>query len=322
MAYLVTGGTGLLGSRVVRDLAKEGEKVVVYDVSPDDSILKQVLSGIDLSRVRMVQGDVADLAFLVNTLKANNVEKIIHLASLLNEESDANPLRAIRVNCIGTANMFEAARILGLEKVVWASSMVVFGPPEMHSEEYMPNDAPHFPGNMYQCCKDFNEHIAALYFKLYGVDNAAIRFTQMYGLGQRSEGRARTIIRELIENPVLGKPGRLPYGDDVISWLYVDDAARAVVLASKVARTKTRAFNIMGDYRSLKEAAAYLRTLMPAADITLQPGSLREIYGGLCWKFDTSCIEKELGFHTQWSMEKGLKEILDTVRRQHNLRPL
>src|SRR3972149_10449032 len=115
MTYLVTGGTGFIGSRVVGDLGKSGEDVVVYDWAPSEASLSGLLSRDELhDRVKLVAGDVTDFPLLVATLKEHEADKVIHLASLMYLEVNANPLRGIRVNCEGTANVFEAARLLGV----------------------------------------------------------------------------------------------------------------------------------------------------------------------------------------------------------------
>lgn len=313
MAYLVTGGTGFIGSYIVRDLIKEGEQVVIYDLFPEESSHEGLLSGIEKARVKIVQGDITDLPHLFRIIKENRVDIIIHLASLLGEASNANPPLAIRINCEGTVNIFEAARLLGLKKVVWASSNSVFGTSDQYPEEYIPNDAPHYPRGIYGACKCFNENMAVHYFEQYGVDIAAIRYSLVYGAGQ-IRGGSGAITRELILNPAIGKPGRVPCGDSYIGWLYVEDAARAAVLASKVVKTKTRAFSIMGDIHSMKEAANYLKKLLPGADIALLAGDI-----GLSWKFDTVPLGKELSYRTQWSMEQGIKETINLTRHQHGL---
>ena len=72
--------------------------------------------------------------------------------------------------------------------------------------------------------------------------------------------------------PALGKPGKVPHGGETINWLYVEDAARATVMASKAATTKTRAFNINGDIHSVDEAVDYIRGLIPGAELTVLQG--------------------------------------------------
>jgi nucleoside-diphosphate-sugar epimerase len=318
MTYLVTGGTGFIGSRIVRDLVREGDKVVIYDFLPARSSLERLMSEEEIgSMVEIVQGEITDAHQLFRTVKEHKIEKIIHTASLLVLDSNSNPLMALRVNCEGTINVFEAARTLGLKKVVYASSNACFGPQDWYPQEYIPNDAPHYPRNIYAGTKVFNEAIAAYYIDHFGVDISGIRYMHVYGAGVR-RGFFATILQELIEHPALGKPARVPHGDAIIGWSYVDDPARATVMASKVLKTKTKSYSIMGDVHSVKEAADYVRTLFPNADITVLPGG----FTGDPVKFDTGLIEKEIGYRPQWSMERGIKESINATRREHGLPPV
>lgn len=318
MAYLVTGGGGLIGSRIVRDLALEGEQVVSYARSPQQDLLEQLVGEEERIRIATVQGDITDLAQLMRSVQQNNVDKIIHLASLVTFTSAANPPLAIRVNCEGTANVFETARILGVNKVVWASSIAVFGSPEYYAEEYIPNDALHCPSSVYGGTKSFNEVLASHYIDEYGLDISAIRYCFVYGMGQRW-GFIGQVMRELIQNPVLGKPGRVPYGEDAFSWLYVNDASRATIRMSRVAKPKTKAFTIAGEIRSVKEAVEYVKSLLPDADIVLLPGRMS---ASTTWKYDIAPLREEIGHSPQWSLEEGLRDSLNMVRRQQGLTPL
>jgi nucleoside-diphosphate-sugar epimerase len=313
MNYLITGGSGLIGSRIVRDLIKENEHVVVFDLLPDEEILDQLLTEEEKKQIKIVQGDVTDLCHLMSAVQENDVEVIIHLAALLSEEASANPRMAIKVNCEGTANIFETAKLFGLKKTVWASSMSVFGTPDKYTEEYILNDAAHYPWGIYGASKSFNETLANHYFNKYDMDILAIRYSLVYGAGQK-RGGSGALMRELVVNPALGKPGKVPYGDDEIGWLYVDDAARATVMASRTGKTKTRAFTISGDVHSMKKVAEYIIGLIPGADITLLPG-----YSGLSWKFDMTPLKNEVGYEPVWPMEKGIKEMVNIYRKQNGL---
>jgi len=320
MTYLVTGGTGFIGSRIVRDLVREGEQVVVYDWFPDRSALERLLSEEEIgSKVKIVHGDVTNFSQLIRTLQENSVEKIIHMAALLLLDVNANPLLGVKVNCEGTVGIFEAARFLGLKKVVWASSGSVFGPAEKYPQEYIPNDAPHYPQNIYGAAKSFSEIVAAYYSDKYGLDITALRFVMVYGAGQ-ARGRTAAIIQQLVCNPAMGKSGKIPAaGDNVLGWTYVDDAARATLLASKVARTKTKAFSVMGEIHTLQEIADYISELLPDADITLLPLERSASHTIMTCKYETRLIEEELGYRSQWSMKQGMKETVNTVRREHGL---
>ena len=267
------------------------------------------------SRVKIVQGDITDSPHLFRAIKENKVEKIIHTASLTVLDSNANPYLAVKVNCEGTVCVFEAARNLGLKKVVWASSNACFGPPEKYPQEYIPNDAPHYPQDVYAATRSFNETVAASYVDHYGMDITGIRYMHVYGAGV-SRGFFATILQELIVYPALGKPGRVPHGDAIIGWSYVDDLARATVMASRVLKTKTKSYSIMGDVHSVKEAADYVREILPGADISVSsvsPGGFTRVPV----KFDTRLIEEEIGYRPQWSMERGIQETINMVRREY-----
>ncbi len=323
MTYLVTGGTGFIGSRVVRDLVREGESVVVYDWNPEIIMLERMLTQDEISnKVKIVRGDVTDFAHLIGTIKQNNVENIVHLAALLLHDVNANPLLAVKINCEGTVAVFEAARILGLKKVVWISSGSVFGPPEAYTEEYIPNDAPHYPQNLYGGTKSLDEQFATYYASRYGMDIEAIRLVLVYGAWQ-SRGRTAAIIREMVTNPALGKPGKVPAArDNILGWTYVDDAARAIVLACKAIKTNNRAFSVRGTIHSVGEIIDYVTELIPDASISVLSLEKSQSHLIMTCKYDMSAIEDELGFSLHWTMKEGIRETINLIRKENGLLPV
>jgi UDP-glucose 4-epimerase len=318
VAYLVTGGTGLVGCYIVRDLIEAGEQVVVYDVAPNREALRAVLSEKDQNRPTIVQGDVLDFHHLLRTLKENHITNIIHMAYLLGRYSNENPPLAIRVNCEGTNNMFEACRILDLKtKLVYASTIAVFGRAQYQTKEPMKNDAPHHPFNVYTSCKSFDEQMARYYFELHGLDSVGLRFGVVYGvggqIGHAAEGFAATLTREIMQNPAIGKLGNVPYGDDTMYWTYAEDLANLSVVASQLPPTKTKVFNVGGDSRTVKEAANYVKQLIPEAKLVLKSGLLN-----LCYDIDSTDLEKELGFKTKFNLEQGIKKTIEITRKRHS----
>ena len=313
MTYLITGGTGTIGSYTVRNLVKGGERVVIYDLFPEVSLLEALLTDEERSSIKIIRGDVTDLTSLLHAVQDNKADIVIHLAAIMGLPANANPSMATRINCEGTVNVFETARILGLKKVVWASSTTVFGPHEKYPDGRITNDAPHHPLGIYGASKSYAETVANLYFEEFNVDSSAIRYAFVYGPGQRT-GRQVDILRELVEKPALGKPGRVPFSEDTMNWFYVDDAARVTVLVTKTPKTKTRAYNVSGDIHSVKEATDYVKKLLPGADISLLPGRI-----GISSNFDAAVIEQELGFRPEWPLEKALEYMINSVRRQHGL---
>jgi UDP-glucose 4-epimerase len=323
MTTMVTGGTGFIGSHNVRDLVREGEPVIIYDWQPDRKALERVLNHEEIeSKVKIVRGDITDFPFLFRTLQENNVDKIIHMAGLLIHDVVANPLLGIKVNCEGTANVFETARLLNLKKVVWPSSGSVYGPPEMYPQEFIPNDASHYPQNLYGASKSFDEKIASHYVDNYGLDITGLRFVMVYGNGQ-SRGRTPAIIRELICNPAIGKPGRVPVAEDnVLGWTYVEDAATAVRLALKSIRPETKTYSVSGEIRLVKEMAGYVKELFPEAKIKLLPLERSASHTIMTCKYDMGIIERELDFHSRWTAKDGVRNVINNVRRENGLSPV
>lgn len=313
MAHLITGGTGFIGSRIVRDLVREGHDVVVFDFLPQLNLLSEMMTEREIAAVKVVQGDILDMAALVRTCQENRIDTIIHMAYCKILLAKANPLWATKVNCEGTGNIFETARMLGLKRVVWASSIAVFGPPEKYAGEKIPNDAPHYPTTFYGACKSFNENQAAYYCDTFGLDIVGLRYAVGYG-PNKVGSTSYPIIHELIEKPALGEPGKVPWGESVINWLHVDDEAAAAIHATKAPPTKTRVFTIAGETHSVKEVADYVRVLIPTADIVLEKGSL-----AFACRFDLTPTREELRYYNKRSFEEGIRETVNAVRRQRGL---
>jgi nucleoside-diphosphate-sugar epimerase len=314
MKYLITGGAGFIGAYVARLLVQEKKEVVIYDydIDPRRKILEHIIGKEQIASVRMIRGDITDLAHLIRAAQEFHITKIVHLAALLSRASSENPSLAVRTNCDGTSNVFETARILHLEKVVYASSNTVFGTADMYEKEFISNDAPHYPLSVYGACKSFNERLAGYYFSEYGVDSVGLRFPAVYGVGHREGAASSILTEELMVKPAQGKPGKVPYrSDEIINWLHVEDAARGVVMASQKARTKTRGFNMGGEICSVATAVEYVKKLIPGADLTFLPKQI-EFTG----KFETTRIKEEIGYQPQWTLEKGIKQVIDEVRNR------
>jgi nucleoside-diphosphate-sugar epimerase len=315
MAYLITGGMGCIGSYVIRDLLNAGEKIIVYDFIPDLTIPKMVLTEEQLEQFTFVQGDITDLPHVLRTVQEHEIDRIIHLASWQLPACNANPPQALKIVCEGTINMFETTRIFGLKRVVWASSVAVFGSPEDYNYQQIENDAPHYPKFIYGACKSMNERYAAHYFDNYGVDTIGLRFTAVYGVG-RTRGMS-SFSTQMIEAAAHGKPYVSPFGDDAIDWQYVEDVSRSIVMSCTCPATNTRVFNVKGGIRTVKEGAAYLKKLVPSAQISLEPGVF-----GISWDYDATPLTQEVGFTPEYTMEQGILKTLNRFRELAGMDPI
>lgn len=315
MSYLVTGGSGCVGSYVIRDLLASGQQVVNYDLAPDDGIALQVIPPEDWAQVEQVRGDITDLAHLCRTIRAQGVKTIIHLASLQIPASNANPPKAVQVVLGGLVNVLEAARIFDLKSVVWASSVAVFGPPDEYGHRPVRNDDHHRPGSVYGACKSAGEFLLTYYREQYGVRGIGLRYTAIYGVG-RDRGLS-SFTTEMIRRAAAGEPYQVPFSDDLIDWQYVEDVSRLTVRAAEVGHTKTAIFNTQGDVRPVQSGVDYLRQMVPTARLELLPGKF-----GIAWEYDSTLLEKELGFRPEYSMERGIHKTLNLYLEQLGKAPV
>lgn len=313
MSVLITGGTGFIGAYVARELIRAGQRVVTLDNLPSN-VIHNVLDPEEIAEVRFATGDVSSLRDVALAVHDNEVDRIVHLASLLHPAADQNPPLAIQVNVQGQTTILEAARLFRIKKIVWASSVVVFGGRSSHARRILPNDAPHHPVNLYGATKSFDEFLTNHYIDEWGVDALGLRFTVVYGPG-RVRG-ASSFVNELVK-PALGQAATVPFGDDVVDWQYVEDVADLLAKCVDLPKTRTSVFNTQFDRRSIKEVGAYVTKLIPQAQITYQPGEF-----GIAWELDDSTLQAEIGFEPRFSMERGLREVMEHARREAGLPPL
>ena len=135
---LVTGGLGFLGSHVCHELAMRGDRVIAMDVGQGTAQTRRLLEPVR-DRVCFVDGSVLSLPFILSTAKEHGVRCIVHAAAItLAQALLDQPFRAFEINTMGTLNVLEAARLLGLDRVIYISSVVAFA-----AKRYEPLDEAH-----------------------------------------------------------------------------------------------------------------------------------------------------------------------------------
>lgn len=309
---LVTGGTGFIGAAVVRQLVEAGSKVVVFDRS--DSMER--LGGLERD-VELVRGDIADVGSLHRLLARCQASTIIHLAFHVGmAELDEEPGLGVDANCKGFINILDAARAAHIDKVVWTSSAAVYGTPERYGGAPAREDDRFDPLNVYGVYKTFCEAIGAHYHSRLGVNNIALRPTNVFGSGRWFRGAA-TYTHDLFHGPVERRPVVLEWGDQVIDWLYVKDLVNAIVLAAQNRHLQERTFNICGHRATIREAAALVKKLRGHAEIEVMPGrrSIRTPW------LDTARADQDLGYRPVLSLEQAFADCLGELERRMHQAP-
>jgi nucleoside-diphosphate-sugar epimerase len=324
MVYMLVGGGGFIGAYTIRRLLEQGHDVVVYDLATLGNSIESILSHQELERVKLVKGDVLDVMNLMHVAKDNAVHKVVHLAGALLPECRDFPARSVQINIDGLNNVFEMARLLGVERVVYISSEGVYGTAAYYGNRPVSEDDPVHPSHVYGACKAFNEFMGQHYFQQFGVDSIGLRFPLVYGpFRLRGAPSSFTLLVELIEKPAIGLPGRVPFGGVFFNFQYVEDTAHAIVLAlEREGPTRSRVFNTGGDVRLVDDAVAFVRRLLPGSDLTIEPVNPDARTETPTSNLDTRQVEEELGHRPLFSLEAGLVAAINFFRAKRGLEPV
>ena len=304
LRVLVTGGGGFIGSHVLKALLRQRIPTISFDMSPIDNAVSSVLTKEELTQVESVAGDICDFPALCRTIKEHQITHIVHLASMLIDAAASDPYRASQVMNGGFVHVLEAARLFGLRKVVWASSMAVFGP---DTGDIKGNDDPHNPESVYGACKSWGEHMSEHYYKQWGVDSVGLRFGVVFGFG-RLRGPTR-FATDLIRLPALNQPFEFKYGSSLIDWQYVGDIAKLTVQSLLAGPLPKRCYNVRGESKTVKEAAEMVRRFVPDADIRLGDGIMAVVPVG-----DDTELLNDLGVRCETPLERAIAETIASYR--------
>jgi UDP-glucose 4-epimerase len=325
-------GAGHVGAYAVRDLVKAGERVLLFGYLggdgnpqgplPEVEYLDGLLGGRLRDHVDIVVGDVSDLDAVTQSAESHDVRSILHFATVLSASAQRNPLLAAHVNVVGTANIFEAASRLSMEKVVWASSVDVFGPRSVPETGVITDGCVYDPGFVYGASKVMSEKLAFAYADKEGLDITGLRLARVYGFGEHvklARGGGSSWLANLLYKPVVEQgPSIVPFGTRRMDFLYVEDVSDAFMLALRHRGGGSDNYLIGGDYRPIREAVDFVRTLLPEADIQLSMDDLELTPGagmGFSRDYDSSRAAHDFGYRRRFSMEAGVYRTVNANRQ-------
>ena len=257
---LVTGGAGFIGSHVVARLLREGAHVRVLDNFSTGRRENLAFARDAAERLEVVEGDLRDLAVVERAVRGADV--IYHQAAMRSvPRSIDDPLGANENNVTGTLHVLDAARRLGVRRVVYASSSSVYGDaPELPKRE----DQPPAPISPYAVSKAADEAYARVWSRLYGVETVGLRYFNVFGPRQDPASEYAAVIPRFILWALRGQPLEV-HGDGRQSrdFTYIDNVVDANILAGEAADASGEAFNVgCGERTSLLEVIAMLESLI------------------------------------------------------------
>lgn len=317
MAVLIIGA-GLVGSQIARILIERGERPVLMDRAPQPRALGQIL---DLSKVILAEGDVLQPLALAGILRRHGVADVVHTAAnpMLTIGAQKEPLAAIELNILGTANVLEAARVFGLKRVIVASSNVLNhhlaggeGGGDAMDEEAFPR-----PVSIYASCKQAIESLGLNYARWFGVDFAAVRYGAVAGPWSGAGGGGPSnVFSNLIRHALQGAEAVVPAA--TLEWVYSKDAAAGTVLALKADSLGNRVFNItMGCLTTPEELVAAVKSALPEAKLRIaRAADGTPALQSMTRAASVKRAREVLGYEPRYSMPAAVRDLVDWLRKE------
>ena len=310
---VVTGGAGLIGSTTVDQLLRlhAPRRIVIFDDFSRGTRANLANAAAD-ARVQIVEGDIRDRDAVARVVEG--ADALIHMAALRITACAADPREAFDVMCTGSFNVVEAAQQAGVRKIVAASTASVYG-----LAETFPTDETHHPyGNRtwYGAAKLMLEGLLRSFNDMYGLPYVALRYFNVYGPRMDIEGKYTEVLIRWMERLDTGQPP-LIYGDgsQTMDFVYVDDAARATILAL-ASDVSDEVLNVAsGVETSLNGLAAALSGVMNVRRPS-EHALERKVNAVTRRLAATERAERMLGFTAEVSLEEGLARLVEWWRTE------
>jgi len=313
VTILVTGGTGFLGSYFTRYALQQGgqDRIVVLDKYVDRGRIADVLE-----RVTLIEGDVAEHDTVSSVIEDHDIDRIAHFAFILGSPAPGQMIPYVRVQALGTANVFEAARSADVKRVLFCSSVAAYGRQDVAR---LSEDLPGNPTEPYGASKVWGEALGRHYTQQLGLEVVSLRFGSTYGLGRAWRGSYSSGMlkppREIhymakVEEALHGTAIEMPRDDALADWTYAADAAQAAWLALTADHLPHDLYNVSAERRPVGDFTRALRQLLPQAVIRVSAADPGHPHPPM----DNTRLKTDLGFAPGYTLKSGLEDYIERVR--------
>lgn len=299
MATLLIGGNGLIGTKLVEYLCRNGEKVISYSLHPP----KELVDG-----CTYIQGDVTEYGTLNMILKEHKVDRIIHNAGISHPKMFIdNPYKIYRTNVSGVLTSLEAARNFGIQRYVYVSSGAVYG--NVHYdvvEESLPLHAENPYGATKVACEELVRN--------YGLDSVSLRIGFVYGPGRVNECPVNMILSSVLRDGfVKWKHG----AEQMLDFIYIEECVEAIAKIALSSHNPHTEYNIGGgELIPYSRIIAKVKTLFPEAEIEIGDGDLGyDNLGALSVKR----AYEDFGWKPKVSIEEGIDRYAAWLKKSANI---
>jgi UDP-glucose 4-epimerase len=307
MNVLITGG-GLIGCHVAKRAADAGNRVVIYDLSPNREYIDKIVGR---GRAEIVAADMRDLPALLSALERANIDTIVATAGLIGKRVAENSYTGATNNILATIHTLEAARLRRLRRVVYVSTFGVYDRPKIKSP--IREDAPIGGHNLYTTTKICSEQLVHSYTHQYDLDTVIIRPAGVFGRGHYVGGSTvgmimRDFALKLIKGARFEIDRKVYFSNE---YVYAKDVALAIDLACAAKAPKQRIYNAgSGVVTRAEDLASAAQEVVPKIEVAVS-GAAVESHAE--YPLDLSASKTELGYSPQFPMKDALRDYLEEL---------
>jgi nucleoside-diphosphate-sugar epimerase len=288
---IIFGGSGFLGSWIVKAFLKKGYSVSIFDLKIQKELLSHVV-GNDINKIKFINGDITNYDHVQEAI--NDMDHVINLAGLMTPDCSSNPILGAKVNVLGSINVFEALKKNNNKFLVYASSAGVFG----QKDHYYP-----FPETHYGAYKLAVEGVARAYLNEDGISSVGIRPYVIYGPGREVGGTAGVTLA--CKAAKQGDSYTVNFSGKA-GFVYVQDVVDLVEMSIRKIPSGALTLNINGITADVSDFINLIKKNIPLSDIGIEGDPLSvvdEIRGNEPFK-----TFKKFKYT---SLEDGIKRTID-----------
>jgi nucleoside-diphosphate-sugar epimerase len=317
MKILLTGAGGQIGHDLIGTLVAQGHEVVSTDLAPRPPSHAHA-SGVDWQRL-----DVTDAAAVQHMFTDIRPDLVFHLAAILSASGEANPRLAYDVNQTGTWNVLEACRRAKVGRLIFTSSIAVFGPtPSGPLPDPTPDDVALHPTTMYGVTKVSGELLCAYYRDRYGIDCRGVRFPGLISAAMPGGGSSDYALFMYVDAVRKGGYEAFARADTRIPLMYMPDGVRALLeLAfAERARLSRAIYNIAAFSPRADEIAASVQRAIPEATFTYTADPVRQaILDSWPKAIDDGAARRDWGWQPRYDLHQMTDDLIPRIRRMLEL---
>lgn len=305
---LVTGGSGFIGSFVVSELLKEEvAEVIIFDNFSRGNI-EYIESQITDPRCSLVQGDLREIDVLNAAM--SKCDYVIHLAAMWLLHCKDFPRTAFDVNIQGTFNVLEACVKNNVQRLVYSSSASVYGDAV---KVPMTEEHPFNNRNFYGASKIACEAMCRAFYDRYGLNYVGLRYMNVYGPHQDQTAAYTGVVPIMLNKIDKNEPPTINGdGTQAYDFIYVEDVARANVLALKATSTD-EFYNVGSGIQTSIAKLCELILKLKKSDLKVKYNPYSEDDARRLVQNRIGCPKKasrELGFNYTYSLKEGLQKLI------------